>query len=80
VHCIAYPCIYTFLCIALHGSAYALLHAFQAPAEVCVCFYFSCNYSTWWEFDLVDIDSCQAAKPIIIPSKTLVKLTLETNL
>jgi len=48
-------------------------------SEVCICFYFSCDYSTWWEFDLVYIDSCQAAKSIIIPSKTLVKLQESTS-
>ena len=47
--------------------------------RVCL-FYFSCDCSIWWESDLAHIDSHQAAKPIIISSKTLIKLnTSKTN-
>ena len=56
----------------------ALTERYSSPSitsEVCVVVLdFSCDGCTWWEFDLVYRDSCQATKPIIIPSKILVKL------
>jgi len=54
----------------------------KTPTHVkCRFGFFACESasecSDWWEFGLGYIDSCQDAKPIIILSKTLVKLLVK---